>query len=149
MSLWPLLLLPLAAAPEKIVFDTDVLVAAFLSEGVCSKLLLRARKKEYDLILSPDIIAEFEGVLLRKFSLSQSELSDVRNLLSEAISEMCSEFDPIDPTSRDPDDDKILACASASRADYLVTGDEDLVVIKEYRGTKIVAPRDFESLFAD
>ena len=133
----------------KIVFDTNVLIAAFLSEGVCFKLLLRARKKEYDLILSPDIIGEFEGVLLRKFSLSQSELSDVRNLLAEAISEMCSEVDPIDPTSRDPDDDKILACALATKADYLVTGDEDLLVIKQFDGTKILAPRDFENLFAD
>ena len=133
----------------KIVFDTNVLVAAFLSEGVCSKLLLRARKKEYDLILSPDIIAEFEGVLLRKFSLSQPELSDVRNLLAETISEICPEVDPISPTSRDPDDDKILACALATKAEYLVTGDEDLLVIKQYGDTKILAPRDFEGLFAD
>lgn len=56
----------------------DVLIAAFLTEGVCSKLLLRARKKEYELILSSDIILEFETVLLRKFSLSQTELTDVR-----------------------------------------------------------------------
>jgi putative PIN family toxin of toxin-antitoxin system len=133
----------------KVVLDTNVLVAAFLSEGICSKLLMRARKKGYDLVLSPEIIAEFEEVLLRKFSLSQSELSDVRNLLADATSEMCSEVDPIDPTSRDPDDDKILACASARGADYLVTGDEDLLVIKQYGGTKILAPRDFESLFLD
>ena len=133
----------------KVVLDTNVLVAAFLSEGICSKLLMRARKKGYDLVLSPEIIAEFEEVLLRKFSLSQSELSDVRNLLADATSEMCSEVDPIDPTSRDPDDDKIFACASASGADYLVTGDEDLLVIKQYGSTKILAPRDFESLFLD
>lgn len=105
----------------KVVLDTNVLVAAFLSEGVCYKLLLRARKKEYDLVLSAGIIAEFEGVLLRKFSVSQSELSDVRNLLAEATKEMRREVDPIEPVSRDPDDDKILACASAHGADYLVT----------------------------
>jgi predicted nucleic acid-binding protein len=72
-----------------------------------------------------------------------------RSLLAEAISEICSEVDPIDPTSRDPDDDKILACASAGGADYLVTGDEDLLAITQYGGAKILAPRDFESLFAD
>ncbi len=133
----------------KVVLDTNVLVAAFLSEGVCSKLLLRARRKEYDLVLSPDIIAEFREVLLRKFSLSQSELADVRNLLAEATSEVCKQVDPIEPVSRDPDDDKILACALAVKADYLVTGDRDLLVITQYAGTKILAPRDFESLFAD
>lgn len=133
----------------KVVFDTNVLVAAFLSEGVCYKLLLRARKKEYELVLSPDIVAEFEGVLLRKFSLSQSELTDVRTLLAEATDQIYLEVDPIEPVSRDPDDDKILACASVSQADYLVTGDEDLLVVRQYGGTKILAPRDFESLFAD
>ena len=84
-----------------------------------------------------------------KFSLSQSELSDVRNLLAEAQSEICREVDPIGPKSTDPDDDKILACASTSGADYLVAGDEHLLVITQYGGTKILAPRDFESLFLD
>lgn len=133
----------------KVVLDTNVLVAAFLTEGICYKILVRARKKGYRLVLSPDIITEFEEVLLRKFSLSRSELSDVRNLLAEAVSEICREVEPIKPTSRDPDDDKILACASVSRADYLVTGDEDLLVIKQYGRTKILTPKDFESLFAD
>ena len=133
----------------KVVLDTNVLVAAFLSEGICYKLLLRARKKEYDLVLSADIIAEFEGVLLRKFSLSQSELSDVRNLLAETIREICQKVDPIKPVSRDQADDKVLACASASDADYLVTGDEDLLVVKQYGGAKILTPRDFEDLFVD
>jgi uncharacterized protein len=109
----------------------------------------RARKKEYDLVLSTDIVAEFEGVLLRKFSLSRSELSDVRSLLAETTQEMRREVEPIKPVSRDPDDDKILACTSSSSADYLVTGDEDLLVIKRYGGTKILSPRDFERLFVD
>jgi uncharacterized protein len=133
----------------RVVLDTNVLVAAFLSEGVCYKLLLRARRKEYDLVLSADIIAEFEGVLLRKFSLSQSELSDVRNLLTEAIKEIRQEVGPIPPASRDRDDNRILACALSSSADYVVTGDDDLLVIGQYGNTKILTPRDFESLFAD
>jgi uncharacterized protein len=133
----------------KVVFDTNVLVAAFLSEGVCHKLLLRARRKEYELVVSADIIAEFEGVLLSKFSLSQSELLDVRKLLAEAIRETCQQVDPIKPTSRDPDDDRILACALTAHADYLVTGDDDLLVLERYAGIRILAPRDFESLLAD
>jgi putative PIN family toxin of toxin-antitoxin system len=133
----------------KAVFDTNVLVAAFLSEGVCYKLLLRARRKEFDLVLSADIMAEFEEVLLRKFSLSQSELFDVRNLLTEAVTEICKKVESIKPISRDPDDDRIIACALTVRADYLVTGDEDLLVLRQYAGTTILTPRDFESLFSD
>jgi uncharacterized protein len=133
----------------KVVLDTNVLVAALLTEGICYKLLLRARRKEYELILSAEIMAELEGVLLRKFSLSQTELSDVRDLVTEATEQVYRNVASIEPISRDPDDDRILACARACGADYLVTGDEDLLVIGQYVDTKIVTPRDFEGLFAD
>jgi putative PIN family toxin of toxin-antitoxin system len=131
------------------VFDTNVLVAAFLAEGVCSKLLLRARKGECALILSLDILEEFEGVLRNKFSLSPSEVSEVHTLLAEAAREIVKQISPITPLCRDPDDDKILACAQAVRADYIVTGDRDLLVIKTFGKTQIITPRDFEALFSD
>lgn len=132
-----------------VVFDTNVLVAAFLTEGICHKLLMRARKGEFDLILSGDISSEFERVLFDKFSLSQPEISDVRNLLAEATKTSLQMVHPIEPLCRDSDDDKVLACAFEGRADYLVTGDEDLLVIKQYVGTQILTPRDFENLFPD
>jgi len=50
---------------------------------------------------------------------------------------------------RDPDDDRILACAVAHEAQYIVTGDKDLLVLGTFRGVKIVSPRDFELLFGD
>lgn len=46
----------------KVVFDTNILIAAFLAEGICSKLLVRARKGECDLFLSSDIMSELEMV---------------------------------------------------------------------------------------
>jgi len=133
----------------KVVFDTNVLIAAFLTEGVCSKLLLRARKRECDLFLSSGIMDEFEMVLRKKFSLSGSEVSEVRAVITEALKEPVLQIDPVAPVCRDPDDDKILACAHKVGADYLVTGDEDLLVIRQYGATKIVTPRDLESLFPD
>ncbi len=48
---------------------------------------------------------------------------------------------------RDPNDDAILACALEARADYLVTGDVDLLELKIFKGIRIVTPRDFEILF--
>ena len=130
-------------------FDTNILVAAFLAEGICSKLLVRARKRECDLFLSSDIMSELEMVLTKKFSLSSSEISEVHSVISEASKELLLQIDPVAPLCRDADDDKILACAHKVGADYLVTGDKDLLVIGRYGTTKIVAPRDFESLFPD
>jgi len=45
--------------------------------------------------------------------------------------------------ARDPQDDKFLACATEGTADYLVSGDEELLQIKVYEGTQIVSPADF------
>lgn len=133
----------------KVVFDTDVLIASFLTEGVCSKVFVRARKHEFQLVMSADIIGETEEVLRKKFKLLPSEISSVCALLKEAASEILHKIDPVSPIYRDPDDDKVLACASEANADYIVTGDEDLLVIKQYSRTVIVTPRDFEGFFAD
>ena len=131
------------------VFDTNVLVAAFLTEGICSTLLLRARRGECELILSTDIIKEFERTLRRKFLVSQSEMSNVRKVLAEATLDVFQKVNPIAPVCRDPDDDRILACAREAHADYIVTGDQDLLVLKRYGTTRIVTPRDSESLFTE
>jgi putative PIN family toxin of toxin-antitoxin system len=133
----------------RVVFDTNVLIAAFLTEGVCSKLLVRARRREFDLILSNDIAQEFERNLRKKFSISASEIKDAWTVLVEAAGKIVQEVSPILPVCRDPEDDKILACAKQTDADYLVTGDQDLLVIKRYGRTKIVTPRSFEDTFED
>jgi len=43
----------------------------------------------------------------------------------------------------------ILACARGAVVDYVVTGDEDLLVLKNYESISIVNPREFEKLFPD
>ncbi len=133
----------------KAVFDTNVLIAAFLTEGICAKLLIRARKRDFDLILCDAILQEFERVLKKKFATSPSEISEVLAILSEAAWDIRLRIDTIAPVCRDPDDDLILACARESVADYIVTGDEDLLVLKDYQGTSIIGPREFERLFPD
>lgn len=133
----------------KAVFDTNVLIAAFLTEGICAKLLIRARKRDFDLILCDAILQEFERVLKKKFATSPSEISEVLAILSEAAWDIRRRIDAIAPVCRDPDDDLILACARESVADYIVTGDEDLLVLKNYQGTSIISPREFERLFPD
>ena len=131
------------------VFDTNILVAAFLTEGICAKLLTRARRRDVDLILCDGILQEFKGVLKKKFVASPHEVSDALLVLSEAALEIHGQADPIKPICRDSDDDLILACAKGTAADYVVTGDADLLVLKTYEGISIVSPREFEQLFTD
>lgn len=131
------------------VFDTNILIAAFLTEGVCSGLLSKARKHVFSLILCNDIIGEFKGVLAKKFKLSPVEIDEIIEIVSEAAFEIRSELRSVPSICRDKTDDKIIACAIDATADYIVTGDEDLLVLKKYKNIIIVNPRNFESLFAD
>ena len=133
----------------KVVFDTNVLVSAFVTEGVCSKLLGRARRRQFFLLTSPFILKELEAVLLKKLSATKGETRQVLRILAEAISTLVQPAQPVSGICRDPDDDPILSCAIAASADYLVTGDSDLLALREFRKTRIVAPRDFELLLED
>ena len=133
----------------KAVFDTNVLVAAFLTEGLCSGLLLRASKHAFNLVLCDDIIGEFQGILTKKFKLSSSDISEITTIVTEAASEIMHQTGSLGRICRDPNDDMVIACAVDSNADYIVTGDEDLLIMKCYRDIVIINPRNFESLFAD
>jgi putative PIN family toxin of toxin-antitoxin system len=133
----------------KVVFDTNVLVSPFVTEGVCSKLLGRARRRQFQLITCPFILKELETVLLKKFSATKGETRQVLRILAEAISALVQPAQPVSGICRDQDDDRILACAIAVNADSLVTGDSDLLELREFRGIRIVSPRDFELLLED
>lgn len=133
----------------RVVFDTNVLISAFAAEGLCSKLLERANKHDFMLYVSPFILEEFKRTLKIKIALSKREIKEALFILKEVVNTV----DPnkqgiiVKNVCRDRDDDNILAAASACRADYLITGDRDLLELNKYRKTKIFKPRDFELLF--
>jgi putative PIN family toxin of toxin-antitoxin system len=130
-------------------FDTNVLLAAFLTEGVCEKLLTRARKRHFDLITCPFILQEFERILAKKFSATKSERETALALISDAASDIVHPSAIPAGACRDSDDDNVLACAMEAAAEYLITGDKDLLHMRTYKGIRILTPRDFELLFDD
>jgi len=131
------------------VFDTNVLVAAFVTEGLCSKILIRGRKKQFHLIVCPIILEEFERVLIKKFSATRNEVRSALQILSEAVYRVVRPSPLGQPICRDPEDDAILACALEAAVDYLVTGHAALLELKTFKGLRIITPRDFELLFND
>ncbi len=133
----------------KAIFDTNVLLAAFLTEGVCEKLLARARKRQFTLITCPFILHEFERILARKFSATKQEKETALALIAEAACDIVHPSKIPSGACRDSDDDNVLACAVEASAEYLVTGDRDLLHLKTFKGIRIVTPRDFELLFDD
>lgn len=131
----------------RVVFDTNVYIAAFVSDGVCSRLVRRARKREFELILCHVVVSEFSNKLKTKFHCTAKEIDQACGLISEAAISVLMEGILPSPVCRDRDDDQILACVETAAAEYLVTGDKDLLVLKQYGTCKILSPRDFELMF--
>jgi uncharacterized protein len=130
-----------------VVFDTNIYLSAIITEGMCSKILRRARAGDFELISCAVILKELRSILSNKFELSKEDIVIAKGPIIEAITEIIKPTMNIRNICRDPDDDNIIACAMAAKADYLVTGDKDLLVLETYSNIKIINPRDFEALF--
>ena len=133
----------------KAVFDTNVLIAAFVADGLCSRLLSRARKGHFQLFACPCILAEFGRILAKKLKASPEEVKQALEILSEALAGVVEPHEEVRDVCRDKDDDQVLGCARAAEAEYLVTGDDDLLVLERFGNVRIVKPREFELLFDD
>lgn len=108
-------------------------------------LLYLTTPKHHELISSNALIEEFEEKLENKFDFSTAEIARARLTLKPIIQLV----DPIplaSQVSRDPDDDIVLATAVAGNCEYIVTGDKDLLDLKEFQGIPIMKPREFGEL---
>ncbi|OGW28371.1 MAG: putative toxin-antitoxin system toxin component, PIN family [Nitrospinae bacterium RIFCSPLOWO2_12_FULL_47_7] len=126
----------------KIFFDTNVLVSAFTSrQGLCFKLFAEVIRTPFlGFVTGEVVITELERVLTRQSKVSTQDIQELLHLLrQEEIIRL-----PTDPKTvfvRDPDDALVLASALSANADVLVTGDDDLLVLGNTAGVKIMNPR--------
>ena len=123
----------------KIVFDANVLVAAFAARGLCADLF-EACLGAHECTASVPILAETEGALRRKIHLPAPRAVAIRGFLEEhlrLVTPVTVEAD----SCRDPDDLLILGTALAAGADCIVSGDKDLLVLGSFRGIAILKPR--------
>jgi len=128
----------------KIVLDTNVLIAAFISHGTCNELLEHCALN-HNVVLSPFILMEFRQKLIRKFGFTAQEVEKTINLLE-------SRFDVItpvkleEPICRDVDDDQIIGTALAGNCECIVTGDKDLLDLKRVKQIRMISPSHFWAL---
>jgi putative PIN family toxin of toxin-antitoxin system len=130
---------------RRVVLDSSVLVSGFLTEGgTTATLLSRYRQGAFALCSSPWIVEETERALLRPRNINRYRYrpEDVRRFLDGLArsAQFFRDASQAAAVTRDPSDDQVIACAVAARADYLVTGDSDMV-LAEYQGIRIVTPR--------
>jgi putative PIN family toxin of toxin-antitoxin system len=124
----------------RLVADTNVYISALVFGGVPQRVLELTAVEGFSVYVSPSITGEVEGVLLKKFSWTPDDLKTfLPPLWQRCIS--------IRPTVRlmvcaDPDDNHVLECAQAARADFLITGNARHFP-KSHRTTTILSPRQF------
>lgn len=132
----------------KVVVDTNVLVSALISPySYPREVERRWRKKEFILVTSREIIHEVTQVLYmpriqHKYHLSEHNIQTyVLALLRYA--ECVAGIITVSGVAHDPGDDKLLACATEGKADFIVTGDKALQALGYYRDIKIISPEAF------
>lgn len=128
---------------KKIVIDTNNLISALGWEGKSKELFRKVIDKEYDLFISIKQIAELKEVVdYPKFSFSEEQKSKFLEILFE-VANIVDTKTNLNVIKEDPDDNILLECATETDADYIISGDEHLKKLKEFRKIKIVSVSEF------
>ena len=121
--------------------DTNVLVSAFATRGVCADLL-RLVLLEHELVTGEVVLKELRRILAGKLKMPEKAAGQVIDFLREEA-EVVNPERPAALPERDPDDRWIAAAALKAKADVLVTGDQDLLQVGDRLGIRILDPRGF------
>jgi len=139
--------------PIKAVLDTNVLVSSLVSQHGPPRHALDAWLEGlYTLVTSLYLVEELIHVLsypriARQVHLEEDELAAIlAALLSQA--EVTPGQLRLPGVTRDPKDDAVVACAVEGEADYIVSGDQDLLVLGRYETVQVVTPRQFVDILA-
>lgn len=140
--------------PHKVVFDTQVFLRALINPKSASGRLVLNLQVDYVLYTADQIDREVLDVLSRpKIRQKFPQITDERIKLITTLLELAHRVEvkdsDIQPICRDPKDDIFLACAKLAKANYLVSEDNDLLVLKSYEDTQIVNVIEFLAVLQD
>jgi len=131
---------------QKIVVDTNVLVSALIQRSYPYHIVAEIFSNDnIQFCLSDELFAEYFNVLNRKkFSKFSDFISNAQSLLIDIEKRAIKYY----PTIRlevisDLDDNKLLELAETCNANFLITGNSNDFTMSEYKGTKILSPKDY------
>jgi uncharacterized protein len=131
----------------KVVLDTNVIVSALNFAGKPAEVFDLAIAGEVANIISDHIITEVKNILMRKFSWEPAEAEDAGTLL-RLFSKGVNPKRRLKIISHEPDN-RILECAVAGKADFIISGDRHLTDLEDFQGIKIVTPARFLNLIEE
>lgn len=131
----------------KVGLDTNVLVSGTFWRGDSEKIISKIENKEVELISSKELIEEYEEVIAREEIMDKMQNKDL--ILNESVQKIINDSTIVEPTKKfdvvkeDPKDNKVVECAVEGNVDYIVSQDNHLLNLKEFKGIKIVTPEEF------
>ncbi len=131
----------------KITVDTNVLISATFWYGDSFRILERVENKEIELILSHEIIKEYEEVLAyneiqEKIQAKQLTMKQTVQKI-QSMATLAYPSEKINIVKDDPDDNAVLECALEGDVNYIITNDKHLLKLKEFQEIKIITPAEF------
>jgi putative PIN family toxin of toxin-antitoxin system len=127
----------------KIVVDSNIFVSSFFWGGNPRNIFERIINDFDELFITEEILIEIESVMNRsKFQANSSKIKDYIKIIKK-YSKIIVSNNISKEISRDEDDNKILQCGIDGNVDFIVTGDNDLLVLNKYKNIKIVKPREY------
>jgi uncharacterized protein len=131
----------------RVVLDTNVFLSGFIFGGNCDRILRMAMKYRFNLLISPSIILEIREKLETKFKADKERVETNLKAMFKVADLICpNESEKITSKLNDKDYEKILRATKTGKADFIVTGDKHLLVLKRFGQTKIVTPSQFLDL---
>jgi uncharacterized protein len=132
----------------KLVVDTNVLFSGIFWLGPPSKILSAWLEDRIHVVASTEIFEEYSRIIKNASTKHPTvNLMELLDLLTDHT-EIYQTKNLLHHISRDPDDNKFIACAIEANASYLISGDRDLLDISEDIGVKIIKPRNFVEKFS-
>ena len=122
---------------QRIVLDANIYVSAFAFGGKPKRAVQLGITRRVAVSISDPIRAEVLRTLRNKFRWSEERLLEATAVIGAAATSVAPAV-TLHVIERDPDDDRVLECAVAARAEFIVSGDFDLLSLGEYEGIQII-----------
>ena len=121
--------------------DTNITISSVFWRGNPYEVIKKGILGGYQLIISAEILIEVSDKLRNKFQFPEENIQELIDILMTYchVIDVTSKFDIV----RDKKDNKIIECAFDGKADYIVTGDPDLLELKEFKNIRIITAKDF------
>lgn len=130
----------------RVVADTNIYISALNFGGTAEEVLALARARTITVVVSPAILAEIEGVLVRKFAWSDQRARQAVRGIKEFADLVRPEM-LVQVVTADEPDNRILECALEAQADAIITGDRHLRQLGTFHAIPIHTPGEFLELY--